>query len=358
MLIWKELPMLKRLIATVLLALVGTFPIDAEVIEQVLVRVNGDILTKSDFEQRQIAALRTRQELANVSPNSPELKKAIEEITPTLILEAVDELLLAQRGRDLGFAMGDEQFKSIVDNIKKQNNLEDEATFQAALKQEGMTLPDLRRNLERQMLVSRVQQQEILARVSINEDEAKAYYAANAREFTTPVSLMFREILIVVPTTPQGINVAADEAAKEKADAVRARLLAGESFAQLAAEVSESGSKANGGLIGPISEEDLAPALKSIVDELKVGDVSQPLRVARGYQLLKLESRSEPMIKSFDDARADIGNKIGQKKLDVERGKYLVRLREAATIVWRNDELKRAYELALAKPAPAAASSN
>ena len=138
------------------------FPLRAEVVEQVLVRVNGDILTKSDFEQRQVAALRTRPELANVSPTSPELRKAIEEITPGLILDAVDELLLVQRGRELGFSMGDDQFKSIVDNIKKQNNLEDETTFQAALKQEGMTLADLRRNLERQMLVSRVQQQEIL----------------------------------------------------------------------------------------------------------------------------------------------------------------------------------------------------
>jgi peptidyl-prolyl cis-trans isomerase SurA len=358
MLIWKGLPMLKRFAASVLLAVVSSLPLGAEVIEQVLVRVNGDILTKSDFEQRQIAALRSRQELANVSPSSPELKKAVEEITPTLILEAVDELLIAQRGRDLGYVMGDDQFNGIVDNIKKQNNLEDEKAFQAALKQEGMTLADLRRNLERQMLVSRVQQQEILARVSINEEEAKEYYAANAKEFTTPVSLMFREILIVVPTTAQGINVAADEAAKEKAEAVRARLLAGEPFARLAAEESDSGSKANGGLIGPISENDLAPSLKSIVDELKVGDISQPLRVARGYQLLKLESRSEPTIKSFDEARADIGNKIGQQKLDLERTKYLARLREAATIVWRNDELKRAYELALARTAPAAPTPN
>ena len=45
----------------------------------------------------------------------------------------------------------------------------------------------------------------------------------------------------------------------------------------------------------------------------------------------------------------DIGDKIGQKKLDAERAKYLAKLRETATIVWRNEELKKAYETALAK---------
>ncbi|MEQ1756824.1 MAG: peptidyl-prolyl cis-trans isomerase [Vicinamibacterales bacterium] len=350
--------MLKPLTVVGFAVALATLPLQAEVIEQVLVRVNGDIVTKSDFEQRQVAALRTRPELANISPSSPDLKKAIEEVTPSLILDAVDELLLVQRGRELGYSMTDDQFKGILDNIKKENKLEDEAVFQAALKQEGLTLVELRRNLERQMLVSRVQQQEITGRVSITDDEAKAYYDANKKEFTTPVELMFREILISVPTTPQGVNVAADEAARSRIEGLRSRLLAGEPFPRLATEESDSGSKANGGLIGPINDDELAPSLRALVDALKVGEVSQPIRVARGYQLLKLESRTEPMVKSFDEARSDIGNRIGQRKLDSERSKYLQRMRETATIVWRNDELKRAYDLALSRSATEARPSN
>ena len=88
-------------------------------------------------------------------PRVPSCRKAIAEVTPQLILEAVDELLLVQRGRELGLALGDEQFKSIVENIKKSNNIDSEDQFQAALKQEGMTMTDLRRALERQMLASR-----------------------------------------------------------------------------------------------------------------------------------------------------------------------------------------------------------
>lgn len=348
--------MLRRFGTTACLVVgLAALPLRAEIIEQVLVRVNGDILTKSEFEDRQVAALRNRPELSDISPSSPELRRAVAELTPRLILEAVDELLLVQRGRELGYAMGEEQFTSIINNIKSQNNLEDDATFQAALKQEGLTMATLRRNLERQMLVSRVQQQEILSRVSISDEEAQAYYNAHRADFSTPAELMFREVLVSVPTTPQGINVAADEEAREKIEAVRARLIAGEPFPRLAAEESDSGSKANGGLVGPINEDELAPALKTIVESLKVGDISQPLRVARGYQLLKLESRTEGTLKSFGDARGEIADKVGQGKLDVERARYLTRLRQTATIVWRNDELKRAYDLALAAPAPPAA---
>src|SRR3954463_5424113 len=173
------------LCAAVLLAV----PIGAEVIEQVLVRINGDILTKTEFEQRQIAALRQRPEFASATPDNPELKKAIADITPQIVLDAVDELLLIQRGRELGYTMGDEQFNSILANIKKSNNLEDETRFQAALKSEGMTMADLRKNLEKQMLVSRVQQTEVAAKVTITEDEARAYYEAHKQELSPPASL-------------------------------------------------------------------------------------------------------------------------------------------------------------------------
>src|ERR1043165_1752260 len=140
--------------AGLILAVLLVAPLGAEIIEQVLVKVNGEIISKSEFEQRQVAELRNRPELGNVSPTSPQLRTAINEITPDLILSAVDELLLIQRGRELGYVMGDEQFKSILDGLKKQNNLEDDQKFQAALKQEGLTLPELRRNMERSMLIS------------------------------------------------------------------------------------------------------------------------------------------------------------------------------------------------------------
>jgi peptidyl-prolyl cis-trans isomerase SurA len=345
----KELQMLKRLLCVVLASavLATVAPLRAEILEQVLVKVNGDIVTKTEFEQRQVAELRQHQELANAS--QPQIDKAIADATPDLILSAVDELLLIQRGRELGYTMTDEQFNQIVDNIKKQNNLDDEAKFQAALKQEGMTMAELRQQIERGMLVSRVRQTDVTDKISVTDEEAKAYYAAHRNEFTTPSQLTLREILIEVPTTDKGVNVAADDAAKEKALEVRNRIMGGEPFAKVAAEVSASPSKTNGGLIGPISYDELAPALQKLVDGLKIGDISEPIRTTNGYQIFQLEQRTDTKIRTFEEARDDISRKVANDKSQTELLKYIDKLRDQATITWQNQELKKAYDQALAK---------
>ena len=336
-------------VAALALACAAVAPLGAEVFEQVLVKVNGEIISKSEFEQRQVAELRNRPELGKVSPTSPQLRTAIAEITPELILTAVDELLLIQRGRELGYAMGDEQFNSIVANIKKQNNLDDDQKFQAALKQEGLTMADLKRNLERQMLVSQVQRVEVGDKIAVNDEEARTYYAAHPREFTTPSELTLRELLIEVPTSDRGVNVAQDDEAKAKAEDIRKRLLAGEPFARLAADLSAASSKANGGLIGPINHDELDPRLQTVLDALPIGGVTEPMRTQRGYQLLKVENRTDTRVKTFAQARAEIGNRVADQKRQVELLKYLDQLRQQATVNWRNDELKRAYDQALEK---------
>jgi len=342
----KELHMFKRI---ALIALILAAPLQAEVIEQVLVKVNGDIVTKSDFERLQLDLLRQRPELQNVTPESPELQKAVAESTPQLILSAVDELLLVQRGRELGYVMTDEQFKGVLENIKKDNNIDSDEKFNDALKQEGMTLADLRRQLEKNMLETRVQQNEVLAKISVTEDEAHAYYDAHTGEFTTPSEIMLREILVAVPASDRGVNVAQDDAAKAKAEDIRHRVLAGEPFARLAAELSDATSKANGGLIGPVKSNELAPALQTMLEKIKVGEVSDIIRTQRGYQLLELESRTDVKVKTFDEARQDISDRIAEEKRRAETQKYIEKLRGAATITWHNDELKKAYEQALAQ---------
>jgi parvulin-like peptidyl-prolyl isomerase len=349
--------MMNRLFAAALAILTttwvlsGTVRLDADILEQVLVKVNGDIVTKTEFEQRQVSALQSRPEFAKSSANlsSLEFQRAVAELTPQLILEAVDELLLVQRGRELNYSLGDQQFRDIVDSIKKTNNITDEAQFQAALKQEGITEADLRRNLERSMMVSQVQRNEVIEKISVSDEEARAYYEAHRTEFTTPSELTLREILIEVPTSDRGVNVAQDDEARQKANEIRKQLQSGEPFARLAAEFSNSASKANGGLIGPIKSDELAPQLQQLLDKVKVGDVAEVIRTQRGYQILKVESRTEAKIRTFDEGRMAISQRVIETKRRAALQKYLDGLREQASITWRNDELKRAYELALTR---------
>jgi peptidyl-prolyl cis-trans isomerase SurA len=342
---------LKRISYLALLAagVCSIAPLRAEIIEQVLVKVNGEIITSSEFERRQLAELiQTRPELAKLPPNSPQLAVAVSEAAPTLILSAVDELLLLQRAKEHGWVLTDERFKDIIGDIRKNNNLQDEAAFKKALEQEGLTEADLRKSIERDMLIGQVRRADVTEKISVNDQEIREYYEANPREFTSPAEITIREILIAVPTSDRGVNVAEDDAAAAKAEEVRSRALAGESFATLATEFSASNSKVDGGLVGPLKLDDLAPALQDVIKPLKIGEIAPLLKTTRGYQIFKLESRSETKIRTLDEARGDVSRRVAEQKTRGETLRFLEKLREQANIVWRNDELKKAYDKALA----------
>jgi parvulin-like peptidyl-prolyl isomerase len=241
-------------------------------------------------------------------------------------------MLMVQRGQELGYTMNAEQFNNIVENIKKENKIESDEALQAALKQEGMTMADLRRQLERTMLVQRVQQTEVMQKLQVTDTEMKAYYEAHKNEFQTTPQVTLREITINVPVTAKGVNVAQDDAAKAKADDVRVKILAGEPFPRLAADYSDSGSKANGGLVGPLAKSDLSEDLQKAIAGLKTGDVTPVLRTSRGYQIIKIEN---------------LQDKIANGKRQGEYEKFIARLRAEAIIDWKNDEIKKAYEVGL-----------
>jgi parvulin-like peptidyl-prolyl isomerase len=326
----------------------------AEIIEQILVKVNGEVFTKTDLENRQIAKLRELQgqkfDVKSVS-NDAELRKMLDQITPTVLVEALDEMLVVQRGKELGYTLPDTQFTTVLESIKTQNKLESEEAFQAALKQEGLTLADLRRNLERNMIWQRVQQTEVVNKVATTEEEARAYYDSHPEQFTTPAAITLREILVGTPADPRGVNVADDESAKARADTIRARVLAGESFEKLAADLSESASRANAGLIGPINVDDLSADLRKIIDAMKVGEVAVPLRTARGYQILKLETSTPKRVTPFEQAREQIANSVLTEKREREFVKYLEKLRSQAIIEWKNPDVQKAYDAGLKQQA-------
>jgi peptidyl-prolyl cis-trans isomerase SurA len=333
-------------VAVVGMVALASIGVRGQILEQVLVKVNGEIITKTDLEARQIAALRQRN--PNFRPdNDTALQQALSEVTPGVIVDAVDEMLMVQRGKELGYTLNNERFNSIVENIKKENKIESDEALQAALKQEGMTMADLRRQLERTMLIQQVQQTEILQKLQVTDTEMKVYYEAHKNEFATVPQVTLREITINVPVTAQGVNVAQDDAAKAKAEEVRAKIIAGEPFPRLAADYSDSGSKANGGLVGPLSKSDLSDELQKAIAGLKTGEVTPVLRTTRGYQIIKIENLQDTTTKSFEDARADIADKIADQKRQCEFIKFITRLRAEAIIDWKNDEVKKAYEVGL-----------
>lgn len=342
-------PRLAALCAAALFA-VATPASGQEIIEKILVKVNGEILTKTDLESRQIQALRDQQ--ANVDPaqlqNDAALQKMLRDVTPAILASAIDEMLLVQRAREMGLRVTDEMFNRTVDEIKKTNKIETDEQFQAALRGEGMTLEQFRRMFERSVLRQQVVRAEVSSKIALTEQEAKEYYAAHPEEFTPPPTVTLREIFIPVASVEReggtSFSAADDERALALAQSVADRVAKGESFEALVAELSESASKANGGLIGPILRNELSSALQKTLEGMQPGQIAAPIRTPRGYQVVQLEKASAGEPTPYAEVRDLIADKVVEQKGLSEQRLLLDRLRAQAIIEWKNDELKKLYE--------------
>jgi peptidyl-prolyl cis-trans isomerase SurA len=325
------------------------------VIQRVLVRVNGEVFTQTQLERLEVDALRTRK-IAVDNPadlqNDVRLRALLDEVTPDILVQSVDELLLVQYGKELGYHVSDEQFKTTVDGFKKENKLTD-AELKTELAAAGLTMDGWRDVIEHTLIIQDVQRNEILPKAQLTEEELHQYYNAHHNEFMTPATMTFREILIEVPTVMQNnqamVNAAAAEDALKRVTAIRDRIVQGEDFAKVAAEVSESSTKGNGGLLGTFNLEDIDPSLRKQVENLKAGEVTPPLRTQRGYQLLKADAVTPAELKPFDSVRDELRTKVGNSRMDVEQRKFLVKVRANALIEWKDQTLKSIYEKRVAE---------
>jgi peptidyl-prolyl cis-trans isomerase SurA len=323
------------------------------IVERVLVRVNGEVFTQTELTQRQVDVLREKNLTALTDDR---LQSELAEITPAILVEVVDDLLLVQRGREMGVKFTDEYFKRALENIKKDNNLND-AQLKEALSQQGLTLEQLRQNLERVELRRAVQQRELMPSMTITQEEQRQYYAAHKSQFMTPEAVTLRQLLVAVPVRPADAGKPADPAveaaARTKITGLRDKAVAGQDFAELVRSSSDADAtaKANGGLVGPVKVEDLNPSLKDAILGLKVGEVSQPIRTAGGYQILKLETRTVSEQRPFDSVKGEVEAAIRNERLEPETEKMLQRLRTQAVIEWKDASYKKMYETAKAKGA-------
>jgi peptidyl-prolyl cis-trans isomerase SurA len=343
--------MKKTLTCAALFVCVLTAALSAEILEQVLVKVNGEIITQTEFHRIQLAALR---ELPNQTDPSrlsdAELSKTLAQITPRAIVTVIDEMLLMQRATELGLTVSDAQFTQVLESIRKDNKIESDEAFEAALKSEGMTIAQLKQMLSKRILIGQVQQREVGSRIDLTEAEERAYYDAHLSEFATTPSVTLREIQVNAEIDPvkKAASVGALDEAREKAAAIRERIVKGEPFEKVAAEVSDSPSKANGGLIGPISRDEMNEELLKMISTMKVGEITPVVNTAAGAQFFQLQSSIESTTLPFEAARARIADRLSSEKMDVEFRKYMARLRSQAIIEWKNEDLRKAWEIGIA----------
>lgn len=327
-------PRMPLLLLSLGFALAG--PASADVLERVIARVNGDIVTLSEFEQRQLAALQA----ARVGAEGVE--GYLREHNQAILQEAIDDLLLAQRAEELGIRVRSEYLDEIIEGIKKDNGITSPEQFQEQLNREGLSLDELRRNIKRSVLRRQVLSRELEARLAVPEAELLADYQARAAEYQRPASVQLLELLV------EG------EGAQERAQALVGQARGGTDFAELAKQHSTSPTGKNGGDLGTLVRGELAKDLERVVFALPAGAVSEPMPTASGYRILKVVQKNEAGLLPFDQARGEIAQRLSQQRMAAEYEKYMQGLRKAAvTIDVRVREVPLQVQLPAAAPAPA-----
>jgi parvulin-like peptidyl-prolyl isomerase len=218
--------------------------------------------------------------------------------------------------------------------------------------EQGLTPETMHANIEHDYLKQAVVQSDVMSHAIMTDQESRQYYAEHQSEFMTQAKVTLREILVAVPTTTVAgqlsFNAGTDETAKQKADGIRDRLAKGEDFAKVAAEVSDSPSKATGGLLGEVNVADMNENLRPTIEALKAGEFTAPLRTRAGYQILKLDSRAVSELKPYDQVKDVVAQKIYEQRVDVETQKYLDKIRASALIEWKDANLKAMYDQQIA----------
>jgi len=295
----------------------------AEVLERVIVKVNGEIVTQSEFEARQLATVQAARVPA------AEVSAYLRQHNAKILQEAIDDLLLAQRAAELGYKISAQYLQDVVEGIKKENKIATDEELEKQLRREGMSVQDLKRNIERQVLKRQVLQRDLEAKSAVSEAEARADYEARKAEYTRPESLQLHEIVIRADV-PSAAALAAE---------VVKRARAGEDFGELAKSHSAGPTAGGGGDLGRFGKGDLAPDVERVAFSLEAGGVSDPIPVTEGYRILRVSDKAPGSVTPFEEARADIMRRLGQGRAAQAYESYMEGLRKAALVDLRVREV-------------------
>jgi parvulin-like peptidyl-prolyl isomerase len=288
-----------------------------EIIERVVAKVNGDIVTLSEFVARQAAAVQASRVPAE------RVERYLRENNARILQEAIDELLLTQRASELGLRLRPEYLQEMIESIKKENGIESDDALREQLSREGMSIDDLRRNIERSVLRRQVLGRELEARAGVSETEARSDYEARLAEYTQPARVRLQEILVARADGRDTLAVAGQ---------LLARARAGEDFAALAREHSDAPTREAGGDLGTLNQGEMNPVIESELAALGPGDVSEPLATPEGYRIFRVVERTEGSVTPFDQVREEILRRLAQERYAQEYEAYIEGLRKSATI--------------------------
>ncbi len=305
--------MLKRLLIVIfVIALVPVWAGCGGLPQSAVAEVNGKVITREDLDQ----AIQEYKQQFGDQGMPAEGTDAYKDFQKELVSRLVDEEILWSEAEKMDLNVTDQEIEDKVNTARNQAGGEDQ--LQQALEENNMTMDRFKESIRKSLLFQKIYPEVTKDAPEVTDEEARAYYDANPDQFKQPEMRKVSHILVATP---------------EEAQAVEARLAAGEDFATVAKEVStDPGSKDKGGSLGEVPSENsgFVPEFEQAMDQLKAGEISEPVQTQFGFHIIRVESITPAGVQSFEDVlndlkmglRLEAQRKIFDAWLEDVRGNY------------------------------------
>jgi peptidyl-prolyl cis-trans isomerase SurA len=330
---------MKKLIPLLLFALGAVIGAADTVIEEIIARVNSDIITRSELERGREQFLNELKDRYGTQAN-----QKISEREKDVLRDLIDQQLLVQKAKELGMTADTEVIKRL-DEMRKQMNLETMEDLEKAAQEQGVSFEDFKQNLRNQILTQQVIGKEVGSKIQITEEEKKTFYEQHKAELERPEQVRLSEIL--VSTAPKQQSSAENKenenasaaptqeeiaTAEQKARELLESIRKGASFEEVAKKSSNGPTAAQGGDLGYFKRGTLAKELEDKTFSMKVGEVSDVIRTKQGFIILKVSEHQQAGIPPLKEIEPRVMEAIYLKKLEPALRAYLTKLREEAYI--------------------------
>jgi parvulin-like peptidyl-prolyl isomerase len=296
----------------------------ARVVEKIAAVVGDSVILGSEVEEKSAPLMSEATQITDPAKRTARATALRHEVLERLI----DDELILQQAADLKLTITSEQIDSSIDEIKRQNNIDD-AQLREALKGQGMSMQNYRNDIKRQLLRFRVINIAVGSRVTVSDDDVKTYYERHMKVGSN-TQVRASHIFVVIP---DGADVATVDEKQAQARRILDRANKGEDFAKLARELSDDpATRSEGGDLGYFGKDMLPKPIEEMVFSMKVGEIRGPVRADRGFHVIKLVDRRVKEAKPLDEVKDDIRMQLRQKEMERQTKTYLTELRKKTLV--------------------------
>ncbi|HKF46476.1 MAG TPA: peptidylprolyl isomerase [Terracidiphilus sp.] len=302
-------------------------PYGGETVEEIIARVNDQIITKSDYN-------RAMKELDDEARQRGASMQQTSDAHKDLLRNLIDQQLWLSKGKELGVT-GETELVNRLDEIRKQYHLDSLEDLEKAAQEQGVSYEDFKANIRNQIITQQVMRDEVGRHISFTPGEVQRYFDEHKQDYNQPESVRLSEVLVA---TAGDANDAAVAAAKAKADDIVAKAKAGADFTQLAKSQSEGTTAAQGGDMGTYKRGQLAPIFENAVFGQPTGSVTDPIRTKQGFVIFKVVQHTTPGAPVYKDVEPQVEQDYYSSKMEPAVRDYLTKMREDAYL-----EIKPGY---------------